>query len=219
MNVRFTLYLHTLSSSLRYSKTNSNELKIIAKFEQPIWSYTREYFTYQMLNRALRNLESDTIIKMSIFMRHLHRQILSKIDFEKLTKIKDGGMSFNNFLSTNTKRDISLGFTEYVLVKSDVIVILFIWERLGNLSLKIDHFKRAEELYHVLLEASSDELGRAVYYSQLGCVKNHPGNCVKSYNNIGFVYQNMKDYSEALIHFERALKIFKISLPQKHIFY
>ena len=60
---------------------NTRELSIINQFERDynpktsVWWYTRECFTYQMLNRALRNLESDTIINMGFFISDLHRQI------------------------------------------------------------------------------------------------------------------------------------------------
>ena len=54
-------------------ENNVNELMIIDEFEQnyrsksAIWWYTRECFTYQMLNRALRTLEGDTIINIGLF--------------------------------------------------------------------------------------------------------------------------------------------------------
>ena len=92
---------------------NASELSIIDEFERTyrpplaIWWYTRECFTYQMLNRALRMLDSDTMLKMGFFLCDLHRQIqdlhqkqfienrrksfivyrgqgLSTVDFEKL---------------------------------------------------------------------------------------------------------------------------------------
>jgi hypothetical protein len=62
-------------------ENNIAEIDIINEFEQKyraetsIWWYTRECFTYKMLNRALRNLEGDTIINMGFFMSDLHRQI------------------------------------------------------------------------------------------------------------------------------------------------
>jgi hypothetical protein len=65
----------------KFYNDNMSELTIINEFEHsyrsksPIWWYTRECFTYQMLNRALRTLESDTIINMGFFIRGLHEQI------------------------------------------------------------------------------------------------------------------------------------------------
>ncbi len=133
---------------------NIVKLNDIAEFEHDycaqsaITWYTREYFIYEMLNRALRMLEVYNIIKMGFFLRDLHQQIeelhqkqvgsycgksfvvyrgqgLSKIDFEKLLKTKDGLMSFNNFLSASPDRDVSLVFAKSALGKTDVIGILF----------------------------------------------------------------------------------------------
>ena len=61
---------------------NTYELKNIEKLEkeyhrhQPIWWYTYNIFLYSMLNRALRTMEVDIIIKMGFFVRDLHRNIL-----------------------------------------------------------------------------------------------------------------------------------------------
>jgi tetratricopeptide (TPR) repeat protein len=133
---------------------NTKELMIINEFEHsyrsksPIWWYTRECFTYQMLNRALRTLEGDTIINMGFFMSDLHQQLqqlhqkqvdsyqgksfivyrgqgLSSSDFEKLQKTKRGLMSFNNFLSTSKNRDVSLRFTKSASTKTNMVGILF----------------------------------------------------------------------------------------------
>ncbi len=135
-------------------ENNEAELTIISEFkndyqpESAIWWYSRECFLYQMLNRALRTLEGDTIIKMGFFIRDLHQQItdfyqkqignypeksfivyrgqgLSNTDFEKLKKTKRGLMSFNSFLSTSTKRKVSLRFANEALTKTDTVGILF----------------------------------------------------------------------------------------------
>jgi tetratricopeptide (TPR) repeat protein len=133
---------------------NTDELNVINQFardyrpESSIWWYTRECFTYQMLNRALRTLESDIIMKMGFFIRDLHHQIkklhteqfgddqkkvftvyrgqgLSIQDFEKLEKAKGGLISFNNFLSTSRKQDISLPFAKYASAKTELVGVLF----------------------------------------------------------------------------------------------
>ena len=60
---------------------NSNQLKIVEEFnrdyrpEKAIWWYTRQCFSYQLLNRALRLLESDIIVDMGFFIHDLHRQL------------------------------------------------------------------------------------------------------------------------------------------------
>lgn len=71
----FTNYCRTIY------KDNARALSIIQDFEDnyrnksPIWWYTRECFTYQMLNRALRLLQGDIIINMGFFICDIHRQI------------------------------------------------------------------------------------------------------------------------------------------------
>src|SRR6202020_365723 len=103
---------------------NDQELNNIKKFERqyrdktPIWWYTYECFLYPMLNRALRLMDVDIIIKMGFFIDDLHRHIgklhseqfgsqnsnniltvyrgqgISKTEFEKMTKTKGGLISF-----------------------------------------------------------------------------------------------------------------------------
>ncbi|CAF3882578.1 unnamed protein product [Adineta steineri] len=309
-----------------------------------IWWYTYPSFIYSMLNRALRTLDADIIISMGFFICHLHQQIqqlhqqqiksyygkpfigyrgqgLSKANFEKLQKTKGGLLSFNNFLSTNTDKEISLEFARYASTELDKVGILFImsidpcvksapfasikevssyqeeeevlfsmhtvfrvnaikqmdndnqlyevelqltsdddeqlrlltdrireetsgstgWQRLGKLLLKIGQFNKAEELYNVLLQQTSDEGEKAVYYSQLGCVKYDQGDYEKaiwyhekaleiqqktlpsnrphlatSYNNIGKVHDNMGEYLKALSYYEKALEISQETLPSRH---
>ncbi|CAF5000497.1 unnamed protein product, partial [Rotaria sp. Silwood1] len=41
----------------------------------PIWWYTGPYFIYSMLNRGLREMNVDIILKMGFFIRHLHNHI------------------------------------------------------------------------------------------------------------------------------------------------
>jgi hypothetical protein len=65
----------------KFYNDSKPQLNIIDEFannyrsKSPIWWYTRECFTYQMLNRALRTLEGDTIISMGFFIRQLRQQI------------------------------------------------------------------------------------------------------------------------------------------------
>ncbi|CAF3800177.1 unnamed protein product [Rotaria socialis] len=121
----------------------------IDKFEReyhqhrPIWWYTTPYFIYSMLNRALRLMDVDIILKMSFFIRHLHKDIealyceqqstktyvtpfrvfrgqgLSSDDFEKMKKTKGGLMSFNNFLSTSLERQVSFVFADSIAISKD----------------------------------------------------------------------------------------------------
>lgn len=133
---------------------NSNQLERIKRFQQEynpersIWWYTYECFLYSMLNRSLRTLEVDIILKMGFFIRDLHKHIeklhleqsndhqvrpsifyrgqcLSKADFGNLKRLSGGLMSFNNFLSTSTNREVSLAFADSDPNNADVIGILF----------------------------------------------------------------------------------------------
>jgi tetratricopeptide (TPR) repeat protein len=328
-------------------KNNMRELNIISEFEHkyrlksPIWWYTRECFTYQMLNRALRTLEGDTIINMGFFIRDLHEQIqqlyqkqvssyhgksftvyrgqgLLKTDFDKLMKTKNGLMSFNNFLSTSTKQEVSLGFAKNASKKTDMVGVLFKmtidpsvssapfasiqdvsyykteeeilfsmhtvfrvgeinkldnkdslyqvdltltadddqqlrtlterireefedetgWQRLGQLLVKLSQFDKAKELYNVLIEQTSDEGEKAIYYNNLGYIKDHQGDYEKaieyhekaleiyqktlppnhpllatSYGNIGTVYRNMGDYTKAVSFLQKDIGIREKTLP------
>jgi hypothetical protein len=72
----------------------------------------------------------------------------------KLQKTKRGLMSFNNLLSTNTKRDVSLRFAKGALRNPDMIGILF--KMFINLSISstpyasiqpISYFKNEEEIF------------------------------------------------------------------------
>jgi hypothetical protein len=75
---------------IHYAK-NSAELCVIEEFKEnynnssPIWWYTRECFTYSMLNRALCTQDMEILIKMSFFICDLHQQ------FEHLYKTMDNG--------------------------------------------------------------------------------------------------------------------------------
>ncbi|CAF3972760.1 unnamed protein product, partial [Rotaria sp. Silwood1] len=118
----------------------------------PIWWYTYQCFLYPMLNRALRLIDGDIIIRMGFFIKDLHQHIdklhakqfgdqystasftvyrgqgLSKIDFEQMSKTKGGLISFNNFLSTSKKREVSLDFAQHAATNPDLVGILFIMQ-------------------------------------------------------------------------------------------
>jgi hypothetical protein len=103
-----------------------------------------------MLNRALRLMEVDLIIKMGFFVRDLHNHIvalhaeqydghdhsnaftvyrgqgLSSTDFEQLMKTQGGLLAFNNFLSTSQNRAVSLEFARRTMQTSNLVGVLFI---------------------------------------------------------------------------------------------
>ncbi|CAF1539097.1 unnamed protein product, partial [Rotaria sordida] len=60
---------------------NCTEMNTINRFEREyhshtsIWWYTSENYLYSMLNRALRTLETDAIIKLGFFISDLHKYI------------------------------------------------------------------------------------------------------------------------------------------------
>jgi tetratricopeptide (TPR) repeat protein len=135
---------------------NDKELKNIKKLETkyrtetPIWWYTYDCFLYPMLNRGLRLMDVDIIIRMGFFIGDLHRHIeklhleqfgghhigakftvyrgqgLSEKHFNQMTKTKGGLISFNNFLSTSKTRNVSLRFAREDAKNPDLVGILFI---------------------------------------------------------------------------------------------
>ena len=140
------------------SPVNINRFETKYHAESAIWWYTYPSFVYSLLNCALRLLEAETIINMGFFIRDLDRQIeklhrkqitdyhdksfvvyrgqaLSITDFEKLRKSEGGLIVFNNFLSTSTNREVSLGYAMEALTNIDKVGILF--------RMSIDHSVRS----------------------------------------------------------------------------
>lgn len=136
-----------------YAK-DSKALKIINKFEQEycpekaLWWYTCESFLYRMLNKALRDLEINNLIKLGFFIHDLHRQLevvnqeqydhskvkcitvyrgqsVCEADFEKIVKTPNGLISFNNFLSTSADEKVSTTFGKNAGRKPGFVGILF----------------------------------------------------------------------------------------------
>ena len=111
-----------------------NKLEKEYRSQTPIWWYTAPYFLYSMLNRALRLMDVEIIVKTGFFIRHLqqhmdkvHReqqaknpitaeftvfrgQGLSHEYFNKMQHSKGGLMAFNNFLSTSRDRQVSFAY-------------------------------------------------------------------------------------------------------------
>ncbi|CAF1081248.1 unnamed protein product [Rotaria sordida] len=138
---------------------NKKELELINKFAQEyhgnidnnsVQWYTAECFTYKMLNKALGNLDVNTLLKTGFFMRDLHQNIqqlhdeqlnnkdkpfpsvafrgqtMTQQDFE--IKIQpDKLMSYNNFLSTSELRNVAVRFIRRKLLSDNTkIGVLFI---------------------------------------------------------------------------------------------
>lgn len=117
--------------------------------KSPVWWYTSEIFLYGMLNKVLRSLDMEGIMKMGFFIRHLHHQLvqlhqeqsanfrnefnvyrgqgLSKHDFQKLYNTKGGVLAFNNFLSTSKEESVAMNFVQNALNKDkDIVGVVFI---------------------------------------------------------------------------------------------
>jgi Tfp pilus assembly protein PilF len=115
------------------------------------------------------------------------------------------------------------------------------WYRLGRLMMKVAQFDKAQQMFELILDRTTDETekGEICYY--LGWIKtdqgkypeaityyeksleiaqktlpaNHPS-LATSYNNIGAVYRNMGEYSKAFSYYEKALEIDQKTLPANH---
>ncbi|CAF3038924.1 unnamed protein product [Rotaria sp. Silwood2] len=133
---------------------NILQLSLIDEFDQEydnnlaIQWYTKESFLYATLNRALREQDIETIMKMGFFLHDLHQQILdmhneqSKTrdhnkfivyrgqgmtpgEIEKIQASQGGLLSFNNFLSTTLDEKVSFHFAEKAYKNPNVIAVLF----------------------------------------------------------------------------------------------
>ena len=135
---------------------DNKELRNVDKIQneyyqhKPIWWYTRQSFLYSMVNKALRLMDIDNILKMGFFICDLHKNIadlhaeqfeqdtssglftvyrgqgLSQVDFDQIRKSRDRLLAFNNFLSTSKNRQVSLNFINRTVIKTSPVPILFV---------------------------------------------------------------------------------------------
>ena len=67
--------------SREHYAADRRQLNVVNEFEHhyrdhsPAWWYTRECFLYRMLNKALRDLDIDSLCRMGFFIRDLNRQL------------------------------------------------------------------------------------------------------------------------------------------------
>lgn len=146
----FVSYYHEIFSDNITESNNINDFEKNYYNKSPIWWYTHPWCLYSMLNRALRLMEVDTIIKIGFFICDLHQQIahlhskqLSKLhsletftiyrgqtllknDFEKLQKMQGGLIAFNNFLSTSKDLTVALDFARSTPINPSLMGIVFV---------------------------------------------------------------------------------------------
>ncbi|CAF1500690.1 unnamed protein product, partial [Rotaria magnacalcarata] len=126
-----------------------NSLQSTYHQKSPVWWYTKPMFLYSMLNRALRMLDMEVMIKLGFFIRRLHIQLeqlhqeqstnfqqaftvyrgqeLSQQNFQNLCNSKGGLLSFNNFLSTSKEKEVAMHFVQDSSYQNtDNISVIFI---------------------------------------------------------------------------------------------
>ena len=147
---QFIQYCHEVLADNQKQLHYVKELAKQYHQQQSIWWYTRDTFLYSMLNRALRVMDTNVIIKLGFFISDLHRHIeqlqaeqfgnheftqhftlyrgqgMEKKDFEKMGANKGGLISFNSFLSTSKVRSTSLTFAERALQNVQLVGVLFV---------------------------------------------------------------------------------------------
>ncbi|CAF1003412.1 unnamed protein product [Rotaria sordida] len=210
-------------------KDNNKELKIIHEFQREyqasnaIWWYTRECFTYKMLNAALRTLNGDIMIRMGFFLCDIHRQIehLHKEQAEELYMAlleqasNDSGKAYIYHMLGMMKN----GKGQYTEAASFYEMSL----RIKRKALPEDHpslantYNNIGGVYHNMGDYSKavEFYKQAIKIKEKALPPNDP-DLALSYNNIGGVYKDMGDYSKALEFYEKALKIREKALPSNH---
>ncbi|CAF1463861.1 unnamed protein product [Adineta ricciae] len=117
----------------------------------PIWWYTREGFLYKLLNRSLREQDIYALYSLRTFIRHLYDQIFDMFvkqhvscstttftivtfyrgqqmatqTFERIKSKRGGLLSFSNFLSTTTNRDLAVIYAGNTLNDQHLTAVLF----------------------------------------------------------------------------------------------
>lgn len=146
----FIEYCHDIFYDNPNELENINKLKKNYRNKSPIWWYTFDCFLYPLLNRSLRMMDVDIIIRIGFFINDLHRHIdqlyqeqyrshtsnsiftvyrgqgMSKNEFDQLNKSNGGLISFNNFLSTSMSQTISLRFAQRALNNPDLVGVFFV---------------------------------------------------------------------------------------------
>ncbi|CAF2883632.1 unnamed protein product [Rotaria sp. Silwood2] len=328
---------------------NQHELKIIEEFQKdyrkysPIWWYTRECFTYKMLNRGLRTFNINIISVMGFFMKDIHQQIkeihskrsnrmgpfivyrgqgMLNDEFIGIRNNIGGLLSFNSFLSTSDDLKVAMEFAQRSVGRPGKTSVLFeievdptltstpfaslnnvtsskekeketlfsmhtvfqivqvkednnqIWkiilklvsnnnlqitqlteqirreigegsaiDRLGRLMIALGELEKAEAIYELLCELTSENDKKTVAWirNQSGYIKYkqeqyseaqafykdareiqekmRPSTDIDlavTYSNMGLLYTNLNDTSNALLYHQKALEIREKNLKVNH---
>ena len=142
-------HCRNLSEKERFSLQAITDFEQNYRADSAISWYTSKYFIHSTVNKALRNLDTQALAKMAVYIRDLHRHLeklhkqqfntgstsqiftlyrgqgLSNEDFEKLRETKGGLFSFNNFLSTSRDRNVSNMFASSASVDRELVPIHF----------------------------------------------------------------------------------------------
>ena len=135
---------------------NPRELQKIDKIEreydaeQAILWYTYESCLYSMVNKALRMMDVELIVKMGFFIRDLHNHItvlylqkyseqnrsdpftvfrgqgFTQIDFDHLKANEGGLLAFNNFLSTTRNHTVARKFAQSTVRRLNLVGVVFV---------------------------------------------------------------------------------------------
>jgi tetratricopeptide (TPR) repeat protein len=115
------------------------------------------------------------------------------------------------------------------------------WHRLGQLLIKLGQFNKAEQIYKLMLDKTSNDEEKSMIYHMYGIIKNGEGEYKEaitfyeksieilekiallnnpyiavSCSKIGSTYDTMGEYSTALSFHEKSLKILQQTLPSNH---
>ncbi|CAF3676227.1 unnamed protein product [Rotaria sp. Silwood1] len=204
---------------------NLSELKIIDEFQKdyhkhsPIWWYTRECFTYRMLNcnRAWIEFNIGRVLSFKrewnqarIYYDHAYERMMK----HKPPRIKDSAHVLNNIaciLPNQGKYDEALDYHQRALeirekfYPSDHIDIA---QSLYNIGRILDHQEKYDDAFEYYQGAL--KIQQKIYPS------NHV-NIARSLSNIGIILYRQGKCDEALDYHQRALKIREKIYPSDHI--
>ena len=126
---------------------NVHGLTILDEFQKQyspvraIWWYTKAFFLYRILNKALRIQDIELLFLFRFFIRdiqlqlekhrshlpdHVYRgQLIAKDELEVLKKSKNQFISINSFLSASVDRQVAYVFVSGFTSSTDIQAVLF----------------------------------------------------------------------------------------------